>query len=92
MREVSITVDVMCNWDIEPPQYRLYVDDDLLTERTYIWRNNEQYVRERIIVNLSPGIHSLRVETSNKGCKFYCMNFKIDNNRAYFVDNRFTVH
>ena len=46
MNEVHITVDVYCNWEADPQGYRVYIDDDLLTERTYLWRNNEYFVQE----------------------------------------------
>ena len=62
MVEAKITVDIYCNWTAEPRAYRLYFDNDLLTERTYVWRNSDQYIQENIIVLADPGIHSLRVE------------------------------
>lgn len=61
MIESVITVDIYCNWDAEPQAYRVYVDDDLLTERTYLWRNTDQYVQENIIVHVEPGQHQLKI-------------------------------
>jgi len=61
MVEAKITVDVYCNWTAEPKAYRVYFDDDLLTERTYFWRNSEQYIQENIIVLAESGAHSLRI-------------------------------
>jgi hypothetical protein len=61
MVEAKITVDLYCNWTAEPKAYRVYFDDDLLTERTYLWRNTEQYVQENIIVYAEPGQHSLKI-------------------------------
>ena len=34
---VIIGFNLFCEWQKAPPAYRLYVDDELLTERTYIW-------------------------------------------------------
>ncbi len=63
MRTVSLTVDVWCAWwGVEPPAYRVYVDTDLLTERTFIWKSEEQFIREHIEVNLAPGPHWISVE------------------------------
>ena len=61
MNEVRITVDVYCNWTAEPKAYRVYFDDDLLTERTYVWRNSDHYIQENIIVLAEHGQHSLRI-------------------------------
>lgn len=62
MVEAKITVGVFCNWTAEPQAYRVYFDSDLLTERTYVWHNSDQYIQENIIVLAEPGQHSLRVE------------------------------
>lgn len=61
MVEARITVEVYCNWTAEPKAYRVYFDDDLLTERTYAWRNSDQYIQENIIVLAEPGAHTLRI-------------------------------
>jgi hypothetical protein len=63
MKTVSISVDVWCDYDdFVKPAYRVYVDSDLLTERTFIWKSASQYIREHIEVNLSPGSHFLTIE------------------------------
>ena len=60
-KAVSITVDVHCHWTDSPPRYRVYVDNDLLTERTFIWPGYQNFVRENIHVNLNPGQHELKI-------------------------------
>jgi hypothetical protein len=93
MREVSITVDVMCKWAVEPPAYRLYVNDELLTERTYIWDNSEQYVKEHIVVNLESGVHTLRLEpVASRAVIFLKRNLTVDNRPQALVNDQFTVH
>lgn len=66
MSEVSITVQVHAlqpSWiEHEKPRYRLYVDDDLITERTWIW-NIQTYIEEELRVEVDPGInHSIRLD------------------------------
>ena len=34
---VLLAFNLFCDWNKTPPIYRLYVNDKLLTERTYIW-------------------------------------------------------
>ena len=95
MKEVSITVDIYCDWAwaVTPPVYRLYVNDDLLTERTYIWNNREQFIKEHILVNLCPGLHTLTIETVNDPCfKFAKRNITVDNRTVALVNNQFTVN
>ena len=63
MKTVSISVDVWCDYDnFVKPAYRVYVDSDMLTERTFIWKSTGQYIREHIEVNLVPGSHFLSIE------------------------------
>ena len=93
MREVSISVDVYCNQNLIPNAYRLYIDDDLLTERTYIWNNSEQIVRENIIDYLTPGAHSFHLVPTDPKCHgFGFRNFTVDKQPSFIKDNQFTVN
>lgn len=62
MKEYVITVDVYAHWGDKPPRYRVFVDNDMLTERDFLWSGGDTYIRENIIVNLSPGPHKLSVK------------------------------
>lgn len=62
MKECVITVDVYAHWIDKAPVYRVFVDDDLLTERDFIWPGREIFVCENVIVMLEPGPHELKVE------------------------------
>jgi hypothetical protein len=65
MKEHIITVDLYASWGDVPPCYRVYMDNDLLTERDFIWNGTEKFIRENIIVKLGPGAHALRIEQIN---------------------------
>jgi hypothetical protein len=67
MSEVSLRVQVHClqpNWvEHEHSQYRLYVNDDLITERTWIWPMNT-YIAEELLVDVTEReSHIVRLET-----------------------------
>ena len=57
---VLIKCDVYCDWQDQPPVYRLYVNDELFTERTYIWQ--QQYLEEIIPIYARPGKYRIRYE------------------------------
>ena len=57
---VLVKCDVYCDWQDQPPVYRLYVGNELFTERTYIWQ--EQYLEELIPVYAEPGKYEIRYE------------------------------
>jgi hypothetical protein len=84
MREVSIRFDLFCAWFAGKPEaYRVYLDSDLVTERTYIWNNwkDRLFLQENIIANLYPGEHYVRIEPVNpKFDRFVLKNLVVDNN------------
>lgn len=59
-RSVVVRADVSVNWQGEPPNYRVYVGNELFTERTWVWQ--EQYLEEMLVVNAPPGKYNLRWE------------------------------
>ena len=71
-KSVVLSVDIHCDWKVNPPMYRLYVNDELFTERNYVWQASE-FVTENLSLNAPPGEYELRIETPTE---FY---FKIRN-------------
>jgi hypothetical protein len=59
-KEVLVRADVSVEWQGDPPKYRVYVGDEMFTERTWIWQ--EQYLEEILVVNAPPGKYNLRWE------------------------------
>jgi hypothetical protein len=57
---VRVLCDVHCDWEGLPPVYRVYVNDELFTERTWIWNN--EYLEELIQINAEPGQYQIRHE------------------------------
>jgi len=88
----QVSVDVYCEsaYDHEPA-YRVYVDQDLLTERTWIWPRHEQYIQEHIEVNLDPGQHQVRVESLNDFDGFGVKNLIVNGVAQDQQDLSFTV-
>ena len=76
MKDVNLNLDVICtrpNWvfvnfykDFEVfqnPIYRLYVNSDLITERTWIYDNSIKSIHENVWIRLPEGpTHSVRLE------------------------------
>ena len=92
MQDLRIEVDVLCDWQTDPQAYRLYVDDDLYTERTYIWRNPHNWVREILVAELNPGEHSIRIESVKTNFNgFHLANFAVNNEFQSLQNNKFTI-
>ena len=88
-----INLDVYAVWYKSPPAYRIYVDDELMAERTFLGTEYEFY-RERIAVNLEPGVHSFvfeRLPTASEEDRLSFKNFLIDKNPVKLDNNQFTI-
>lgn len=57
---VQVVCDVHCKWDQESPRYRVYVNDELFTERTWIWKH--AYLEEMLPIFAPYGLYKIRYE------------------------------
>jgi hypothetical protein len=70
------------------PYYRIYLDKELFTERSFIWDADTTSIRENIAANLAQGIHQAEVRFCNldvdqiesTDCKIF---FPNDNNNYH---------
>ena len=58
---VRVACNVYCRYEGLPPTYRVYVNDELFAERTWIWNDN-LYLKEDIQIQAEPGEYSIRYE------------------------------
>jgi len=57
---VRILSDIDCDWKALPPIYRLYVNDELFSERTWIW--TDKFLQENLQIEAEPGVYELKYE------------------------------
>jgi len=62
----KMSVDVHAHWSETAPVYRIYVDNDMLVERTFGWPSYQAHVREHFVCELGNGAHTLRIENCNQ--------------------------
>jgi hypothetical protein len=85
---VKFTVDLHCNWKKTPPPYRLYVNDELFAERTYIW-GGTQYLQEIISLSAPPGRYTIRVDNlGDPECHFKLRNLLVETGPAAVLDSK----
>ena len=94
MSQVNLKVQVHClrpSWvDFENNKYRLYVDNDMITERSWIW-NTKTLLDENIWVELELDTeHLIKIvpvlDPINSFVKFTLKNLRINNN-LYYTEN-----
>lgn len=67
MSTYHLTVDVHYSHPtgiIDDSRYRIYVDNEMLTERSWNWLTNV-LIRENLVVQLEPGTHTVSLIESN---------------------------
>ena len=78
---VMALTDVYCKWSGEPPRYRCYVNEELFTERTWIW--TEHYLEEQLQILAQPGEYHIRYElVDTDNAKLKTNNFRITHGPA----------
>jgi len=61
-KSVQIQCDVFSKWDGTDTRYRVYVNDELFTERSWIWSGKEYYLEEIITIEAPPGQYEIKYE------------------------------
>lgn len=57
---VLATCELRCEWTGPHPRYRVYVNNELFAERTWIWR--DVYLEENIQMEAPAGCYKIKVE------------------------------
>lgn len=58
---VTVTCDVTAKVLAQPFRYRVYVNNELFTERTWIWKN--VHLEESLPISALAGVYPIRFET-----------------------------
>lgn len=64
MALVKLTLRLRCTWTGFPPEYRLYVNGELFSDRTYDIESHE-YMEENILVDGDAGIYVVAIESKH---------------------------
>lgn len=79
IRRVSLEAEIRCAGQTPDAIYRIYVGNNLMTERTWIWGSSVG-INEHIQVNLHIGQGKFRLEPVNcSQSNFTIHNFKVNN-------------
>jgi len=82
-------MDINCEWAGTAPSYRVFVNDELFAERTFIW--HEQYLAEMLQISAEPGVYHVRVETIlddiQNSTQFDIKNYQIEYGPAQWISD-----
>lgn len=82
----KLEIDVYGHWNNKPPVYRIFIDDEMVTERTFGWPSYQNYITEHIACDLDTGVHTLRLQNLDEQSRFEIENFLVNNE---LVDKNF---
>lgn len=80
-KSVQVLCDVHCDWEGLSPIYRVYVNDELFAERTWIWDENI-YLEEMLQISAPPGEYEIRYELVPP----FLANLRVENMRVSMGD------
>ena len=64
LRTVVVNAEIHAAQNSHPARYRIYINNDLFTERTWYWHQDE-FLDERLVCHLPVGPHSISIECIN---------------------------
>ena len=82
---VQVHCDVDCEWQDTSPRYRIFVNGEMFTERTWIWR--DCYLEEIMPIEAEPGIYKIDFSMVNDGAggKITATNFRVQTGDGIIV-------
>ena len=83
---VNAVFDLYCNWEGFPPTYRVYVNGELFSERTWIW-GHEKYIRQNLQIQGPPGSYRVHVESVAPNlAEFYTNGHTVEYGSAHWAN------
>ncbi len=81
MKIVHVTADIYTLR--ENSIYRVYIDDDMMTERTVYWSTFKEYVTENMVIQVEEGsTHTIRAETHSRDNWVVIKNITVDGKKS----------
>lgn len=79
--------NIECEWDKVRPAYRIFVNDELFTERTWNW--DGCYIEELLQIEAPEGMYIVRLEAvqPTRG-RFTVTNHRIESGPARWLNDR----
>lgn len=88
---VRVLNDVYCDWEGLPPDYRVYVNDELFAERTFIW--TDCYLEELLQIEAAPGEYTIRHELVQPClAQLKIKNPRVDYGPGSIADDKLRIH
>ena len=82
---ILASFDLHCEWKNTPPAYRIYLNNELFTERTWEWR--DAYLKNTLQIQGPSGEYKVRIEPVQPcDAKFWATNHAIEQGPAEWAN------
>ena len=83
---VKAVFDIDCEWSGTQPVYRVFVNNELFTERTWLWQ--DAYLEEILQIQAQPGQYHIQLKAIDPAhARFTVTNHRIEHGPARWIDN-----
>ena len=84
---VRAVFDIHCDWEGVPPVYRIYINDELFSERSWSWPVT-WHLTQILQIEAPAGEYRVRLEPVGRQiAKFTTTDFKIEFGPALWIDD-----
>ena len=84
---VKAVIDIDCDWEGLEPAYRIYVNDELFTERTWSWTHHS--LEEVLQIQAPPGRYHIRLEAVEPClARFQVTDPRVEHGPAAWIDDQ----
>ena len=91
-KSVQVHCDVYCKWNGSDTRYRLYVNDELFTERSWIWNGKDYYLEEVVTIEALPGLYKIKYELlAPTDSKLKIKNMRVTTKNAAILEDQTTL-
>ena len=87
---VRLEFDLRCTKTVDKVGYRIIINDELMTERDYVW--TDEYVHEIVPLELNKGLHTLEIRNLDTvNGVFHINNITVNGKEAVLQGKEFRV-
>ena len=88
---VLATFNIRCQWAEKPPVFRVYVNDEMFTEREWAW-DNSIHLNQMLQIQAPPGEYKIEVCPVGKTtAEFITDGYTIEHGTGRWIDNRLVI-
>ena len=87
---VKTTFNIHCKWENVPPIFRVYVNDELFSERVWVW-DQPVYLNQMLQIQAAPGRYTVEIRSPNSNAVFTTADYNIEVGTGFWENNTLVI-